>query len=256
GTDVTKEAADMVITDANFASIVAAVEEGRGIYDNIKKFIHYLLSCNAGEVMVMFFSSLLGLPMPLFPIQILWINMATDGLPALALGVDPIDPNIMNRPSRRTDEGIVSKQFFSWIAIQGFVMALSTLLAFIYVLDVDVSEFFGCCSIDDEFVLARARSVAFSVLVFTQLFHAFNCRNGLLSIFKIGFLSNKKLIFACVLSMLLQFAIVQTPFLNKIFNTVPLRAVDWLYIFIASSVIMWVMEGIKFTNSIRAVGKR
>ncbi len=255
GTDVTKEASDMVITDDNFASIVAAVEEGRGIYDNIKKFIHYLLSCNAGEVMVMFFSSLLGLPIPLFPIQILWINMATDGLPALALGVDPIDPNIMNRPSRRTDEGIVSKQFFSWIAIQGFVMALSTLLAFIYVLGVNVSEFFGCCSIDDEFVLARARSVAFSVLVFTQLFHAFNCRNGLLSIFKIGFLSNKKLVFACAISALSQFAIVQTPFLNRIFNTVPLRAVDWLYIFIASSVIMWVMEGIKLINSVRTTGK-
>ncbi|MBI4007946.1 MAG: cation-translocating P-type ATPase [Planctomycetes bacterium] len=252
GTDVTKEASDMVITDDNFASIVAAVEEGRGIYDNIKKFIHYLLSCNAGEVMVMFFSSLLGLPMPLFPIQILWINMATDGLPALALGVDPIDPNIMNRPSRRTDEGIVSKSFFSWISVQGFVMALSTLLAFIYVLDVDVSEFFGCCSVDDEFVLARARTVAFSVLVFTQLFHAFNCRNGLVSIFKIGILGNKKLVFACAISAFLQFAIVQTPFLNKIFNTVPLRAVDWLYIFIASSFIIWVMEGIKFIKAVKA----
>ena len=108
GTDVTKEVSDMVITDDNFASIVAAVEEGRGIYDNIKKFIHYLLSCNTGEILVMFVASLVGLPVPLLPIQILWVNLVTDGLPALALGVDPVDTDIMNRPPRPTDEAVIT----------------------------------------------------------------------------------------------------------------------------------------------------
>ncbi len=109
GTDVTKEVSDMVITDDNFASIVAAVEEGRGIYDNIKKFIHYLLSCNSGEILVMFVASLLGLPVPLLPIQILWVNLVTDGFPALALGVDPVDPKVMNRPPRKPDEPLITQ---------------------------------------------------------------------------------------------------------------------------------------------------
>ena len=110
GTDVTKEVADMVVTDDNFASIVAAVEEGRGIYDNIKKFVHYLLSCNAGEILVMFVSSLAGLPTPLLPIHILWVNLVTDGFPALALGVDPVSPGIMRRPPRPKDEGVITKK--------------------------------------------------------------------------------------------------------------------------------------------------
>lgn len=101
GTDVTKEVSDMVVTDDNFASIVSAVEEGRGIYENIKKFIHYLLSCNTGEIMVMFTASLIGLPVPLLPIQILWVNLITDGLPALALGIDPVSKDIMKRPRER-----------------------------------------------------------------------------------------------------------------------------------------------------------
>jgi len=110
GTDVTKEVSEMVITDDNFASIVAAVEEGRGIYDNIRKFIHYLLSCNVGEILVMFIASLLALPVPLLPIQILWINLVTDGLPALALGVDPIDKKIMNRPPRLKNEHVLTRK--------------------------------------------------------------------------------------------------------------------------------------------------
>ncbi len=117
GTDVTKEVADMVITDDNFVSIVAAIEEGRGIYDNIRKFVHYLLSCNAGEILVMFVSSLIGLPPPLLPIQILWVNLVTDGLPALALGVDPVEPDIMKRPPRPTDEGNYQRKgFFDAVA--------------------------------------------------------------------------------------------------------------------------------------------
>jgi len=131
GTDVTKEVSDMVVTDDNFASIVAAVEEGRGIYDNIKKFVHYLLSCNAGEILVMFVSSLVGLPIPLLPIHILWVNLVTDGLPALALGVDPVDPGIMKRPPRRTDEAVVTKQRAFLMLGQGAFIALCSLFAYL-----------------------------------------------------------------------------------------------------------------------------
>ena len=133
GTDVTKEVSDMVVTDDNFASIVAAVEEGRGIYDNIKKFVHYLLSCNTGEILVMFVSSLIGLPIPLLPIQILWVNLVTDGFPALALGVDTVDRHIMDRPPRKTNEPVVTKQRAILMLSQGSFIAFCSLAAFCFV---------------------------------------------------------------------------------------------------------------------------
>ncbi|HNQ36139.1 MAG TPA: HAD-IC family P-type ATPase, partial [bacterium] len=129
GTDVTKEVADMVITDDNFASIEAAVEEGRGIYDNIQKFIHYLLSCNAGEILVMFAASLIGLPVPLLPIQILWVNLATDGFPALALGVDPFDPDVMDRPPRPANASVVTRARIQALLLQGSFIAFCSLMA-------------------------------------------------------------------------------------------------------------------------------
>ena len=131
GTDVTKEVSDMVVTDDNFASIVAAVEEGRGIYDNIKKFVHYLLSCNAGEILAMFTASLVGLPVPLLPIQILWVNLVTDGLPALALGVDPVDPDIMDKPPRDPAEPVVTRPRAFLMLAQGAFIAVCSLLAFV-----------------------------------------------------------------------------------------------------------------------------
>ena len=131
GTDVTKEVSDMVVTDDNFASIVAAVEEGRGIYDNIKKFVHYLLSCNAGEILTMFTASLVGLPVPLLPIQILWVNLVTDGLPALALGVDPVDPGIMDKPPRDPAEPVVTRPRAFLMLAQGAFIAVCSLLAFV-----------------------------------------------------------------------------------------------------------------------------
>jgi len=165
GTDVTKEVSDMVITDDNFTSIVAAVEEGRGIYDNIKKFVHYLLSCNAGEILVMFISSLIGWPVPLLPINILWVNLVTDGLPALALGVDPVDPNIMKRPPRKPNEAVVTRQRAILMLAQGAFIAFCSLLAFSFILFVEKRS------------LAHARTAAFVVLACAQLFHSFNCRN-------------------------------------------------------------------------------
>jgi len=236
GTDVTKEVADMVITDDNFVSIVAAIEEGRGIYDNIKKFVHYLLSCNAGEILVMFVSSLLGLPVPLLPIQILWINLVTDGLPALALGVDPVDPNIMRQPPRPTNEGVITKGRAFLMLFQGAFIALCSLLAFSFVLFVEKEG------------IGRARTAAFIVLACSQLFHAFNCRSMTESLFKIGILTNKKLILATVVSFLVQMLAVYVPLLQKVFKTEPLGGFDWLLVIAISSLPLWAMEIVKKLN--------
>jgi Ca2+-transporting ATPase len=236
GTDVTKEVSDMIITDDNFASIVAAVEEGRGIYDNIRKFIHYLLSCNAGEVLVMFVSSLIGWPIPLLPIQILWVNLITDGLPALALGVDPIDPNVMKRPPRPSSQSVITKQTAMLILAQGGFIALCSLVAFAFVLFVENEG------------LSRARTAAFVVLACSQLFHALNCRSQTESLFKIGILTNKNLILAAVVSFLLQMAVVYVPFFQTVFKTESLRFVDWLMVVAFSSLPLWAMELIKVIN--------
>ncbi|MDE1889714.1 MAG: cation-translocating P-type ATPase [Planctomycetota bacterium] len=261
GTDVTKEASDMVITDDNFASIVAAVEEGRGIYDNIKKSIHYLLSCNTGEILTMLFASIFNLPLPLFPIQILWINIATDGLPALALGVDTVDPEIMGRPARRSTEQIVDKKLGILMIFQGFIIGLSTLLAYLYVLhytssakpgylhDWFLNEIMPCsvggASLGD---IARARTVAFSVLVISQLFHSFNCRNINLSLFEIGIFTNKKLLIATGISLAMQIAIVHIPYFEGIFKVTPLGTKDWFIVFGFSSLIFIIMEIVKYSK--------
>jgi Ca2+-transporting ATPase len=236
GTDVTKEVSDMVITDDNFASIVAAVEEGRGIYDNILKFIHYLLSCNTGEILVMFVSSLAGWPVPLLPIQILWVNLVTDGLPALALGVDPADPKIMERPPRRPQETVVTKQRAYVMLLQGAFIALCSLAAF---------HFVHC--IEKEGIL-RARTAAFTVLSCSQLFHSFNCRSVTESIFSLGIFTNVKLIIAAVISFLLQMAVVYIPPLQTIFKTQPLGVFDWLLVVLISSFPLWAMEIVKAAN--------
>ncbi|MDD5348134.1 MAG: calcium-translocating P-type ATPase, SERCA-type [Candidatus Omnitrophica bacterium] len=233
GTDVTKEVSDMVITDDNFASIVAAVEEGRGIYDNIKKFIHYLLSCNAGEILVMFLSSLIGWPMPLLPIHILWVNLVTEGLPALALGVDPVEPNIMKRPPRPSREPVIRKDQALMMLFQGAFIAFCSLLAFWYVLSVE-NEGIG-----------RARTAAFIVLSCAQLFHALNCRSSTESLFKLGVFSNMSLILADLVSFGLQMAVVYAPFAQKIFKTEPLGLYDWLMVVVVSSFPLWAMEIMK-----------
>ncbi len=233
GTDVTKEVSDMVITDDNFASIVAAVEEGRGIYDNIKKFIHYLLSCNAGEILVMFTASLVGLPAPLLPIHILWVNLVTDSLPALALGVDPVDPNIMERPPRPLNEAVVTKQKAILMLVQGAFIAFCSLLAFCLVLFIEKEG------------IVRARTAAFIVLSCSQLFHSFNCRSMTESVFKIGILSNMKLVAANLISFSLQMMAVYVPFLQKIFKTEALGSFDWVMVIAISSFPLWGMELVK-----------
>ena len=232
GTDVTKEVSDMVITDDNFASIVAAVEEGRGIYDNIRKFVHYLLSCNAGEILVMFVASLFGLPVPLLPIHILWVNLVTDGFPALALGMDPVTPDIMHRPPRPVREPVVTMHRAGLILMQGAFIAICSLLAFTSMLSFGES-------------LARARTAAFTVLACSQLFHAFNCRSQTKSVFKLGIFSNLTLVYAFFVSFVLQMAVIYLPFFQKVFKTEPITGIHLFLVVLISSLPLWAMEAIK-----------
>jgi P-type Ca2+ transporter type 2C len=243
GTDVTKEVSDMVVTDDNFASIVAAVEEGRGIYDNILKFVHYLLSCNTGEILVMLLSSLMGLPTPLLPIHILWVNLVTDGLPALALGVDPVNPGIMRRRPRDPAEPVVGRRDAAIMIAQGFFIAACTLAAFALVLYVEGGT------------LAQARTEAFIVLSLSQLFHAFNCRSRIDSIFTLGVFSNAKLVLAALVSGGLQLLVTCVPFLMPIFKTQPLGAADWTAAAALASFPLWAMEGVKWVlRRVQAAG--
>ncbi|MPL60495.1 Calcium-transporting ATPase [bioreactor metagenome] len=217
GTDVTKEASSMILADDNFATIVAAVEEGRGIYDNIRKFIRYLLSCNLGEVLTMFVAALAGLPIPLLPVQILWVNLVTDGLPAMALGVDPNDHDIMNRPPRNPGESIFSRGLSRKIMTRGIQIGFSTVLVFavVYLLKND---------------LALARTMAFCTLVLSQMFHVFDCRSEIFTILEAGFLRNKFLIAATSISICMQLSVIYCPLLQEIFETVPLGLYDWIVI--------------------------
>ena len=238
GTDVTKEVSDMVITDDNFASIVAAVEEGRGIYDNIKKFIHYLLSCNTGEILVMFIASLIGLPIPLLPIQILWVNLITDGLPALALGMDPVDKDVMKKSPRLLNESVLTRSGGSIMLVQGAFIAFCSLLAFWFVLSIEHES------------LERARTACFIVLSCSQLFHSFNCRSNDKSLFTLGILGNKKLVAAALFSFALQMLVVYAPFLQSVFKTEALDLFDWGFVIVISSFPFWAMETVKLIRNL------
>jgi Ca2+-transporting ATPase len=234
GTDVTKEVSDMVLTDDNFTSIVAAVREGRGIYDNIQKFIHYLLSCNTGEILVMFIASVLGWPAPLLPIQILWINLVTDGLPALALGVEPMEATIMQRPPRKPHQALITKNRAILLLTQGALIAFCCLLAFYYVLRVEQAH------------KERAMTAAFLVLSCSQLFHSLNCRSMTQSVWQLGFFTNPSIIAAFLISLSLQLAAVSIPALQKIFKTESLDWKEWLLVLALSSFPLWAMEAIKW----------
>ena len=214
GTDVTKEASSMVIIDDNFATIVAAVEEGRGIYDNIRKFIRYLLSCNLGEVLTMFLAALVALPLPLLPIQILWVNLVTDGLPAMALGVDRAEPDIMRRKPRKPDESIFAGGLARKILIRGTIIGLGTLLVFI------IGLWYGVG-------LLAARTMAFTTLVFSQLFHVFDCKSEKRGIFEVGLFSNPLLVIAVIISALMQISVIYLPFFQAIFKTTALDLWQW-----------------------------
>jgi Ca2+-transporting ATPase len=217
GTDVTKEASSMIITDDNFATIVAAVEEGRGIYDNIRKFIRYLLSCNLGEVLTMFLGTLVGLPLPLLPIQILWVNLVTDGLPAMALGVDGTEPDIMRRSPRKPDESVFARGLGRKILIRGTMIGIGTLFVFV------VGLWYGVG-------LLAARTMAFTTLVFSQLFHVFDCKSERRGIFEVGIFSNPILVLAVMISVFMQLSVIYLPFLQNIFKTTVLLPWQWVII--------------------------
>lgn len=215
GTDVTKEAADMVVTDDNFASIAAAVEEGRAVFDNIRKTVHFLLSCNFSEVLVMLFSTLLGLPLPLLPIQILWMNLVTDGIPALALAVDPKAPDLMKRRPRRPDARLLDGKRLVAVGVEGLMLSVIALGAFMFSL-------YGWHQ-----TVEQARTVAFTVMVVAQLVHAFNCRSERLSLFQVGLGTNRSLLWAVSLSLVMQLAVLTVPAASLIFKVAPLPLEDW-----------------------------
>lgn len=220
GTDVTKEAASMVIADDNFATIVAAVEEGRTIYDNIRKFIRYLLSCNMGEILTMFGGIWLGLPFPLLPIQILWVNLVTDGLPAIALGMEPAEPGVMSRPPRPPQEGIFSRGLGRKILLQGFLIGIATLSVYLIQLRGGAG-------------LATARTAAFATLVFAQLCFVFQCRSEDRSLLENNPFQNPYLLGAVTVSSLMQIVVIYLPWLQQIFYTTSLKGSDWALIALA-----------------------
>jgi len=244
GTDVSKEAADIVLADDNFATIVAAVEEGRAIFSNIRKFLRYLLSSNIGEVMTMFFGVLLadaigltseagGIALPLLATQILWINLVTDGAPALALGVDPADAEVMNEPPRPRGEGVITRSLWAGILYVGAIMAVGTLL----ILDASLPG--GL--VEGAGNMRYAQTMAFTTLVFFSLFTVFNARSDERSAFAALF-SNKWLWGAVLLSLVLQAAVIYIPFLQRAFSTVSLSVTDWLFCVAVGSSVLWLRE--------------
>jgi Ca2+-transporting ATPase len=215
GTDVTRQAAAMILMDDNFSSIVAAVEEGRNIYANIRKFIRYLLSCNVGEVLTMFLATLIGLPIPLLPAQILIVNLATDGLPAIALGLEPGDPDAMRQPPRSPNESVFAHGLSFVIVIRGILIALSTLASFLLIYVLSKS-------------LTHARTGALVTLVLSQLIHVFECKSETRGLFEIKLFSNPYLVLAVLSSILMLVGVIYLPFMKSVFSTAALSLSDWM----------------------------
>jgi len=235
GTDVAKGAAHMVLTDDNFATIVAAVQEGRGIFDNIRKSIQFLLSCNIGEIITLFFAMLLNWDSPLLPIQILWINLVTDSLPALALGVEPVDKDIMKRPPRDAGKSIFADGLAAVIGIQGLMIGLLTLTSFA------IGRQFLSEGLTYEQSIMVGQTMAFATLAFSQLVHAFNVRSTG-SVFKVGLFSNRMMLLAFGISFLMQFVVLIIPALNNIFKVCMLNGIQWLTVICLSLAPMLFVE--------------
>ncbi|MDN4523480.1 calcium-translocating P-type ATPase, SERCA-type [Fictibacillus fluitans] len=217
GTDVAKEASSLVLSDDNFATIRAAIEEGRNIYENIRKFIRYLLASNVGEILVMLFAMILSMPMPLVPIQILWVNLVTDGLPAMALGIDPAEDNVMKRGPRKPNEGVFSRGLGWKIVSRGFMIGAVTILAFWTALNEHPDQ------------LMKAQTVAFCTLVMAQLIHVFDCRSERSVLHRNPF-GNMALVLAVLSSVALLLVVMYIGPLQGIFHTVPLSFRDWLLV--------------------------
>ncbi len=221
GSDVSKEASDLVLSDDNYATIVAAVEEGRGIYDNIRKFIRYLLASNVGEVLVMFFASVWNLPLPMVAMQLLWMNLVTDGLPAIALGMDPPSESVMERPPRPPGESILARGLLKAVLFQGFILGVAVFALFAWAL------FAGR-------TVETARTMAFTALVVAQLTYVFRCRSESISLLDTNPLGNPFLVMAVAASFAMQWAVLYIPAMQPFFSTVPLSSGEWAPVLIAA----------------------
>jgi P-type Ca2+ transporter type 2C len=227
GTDVAREAAHMILLDDNFATIVKAVKTGRRIYDNIRKFIKYILTGNAAEIWIIFLAPLLGMPIPLLPVQILWVNLVTDGLPALALAAEGAEKDIMKRPPRKSGESIFAKGLGTHILWVGIFIGVLNLFTQWFAMESSTSHW---------------QTIVFSVLCFSQLWHVMAIRSETRSLFRMGIMSNKPLLLAVSVTILLQLAVVYLPFLNNFFHTQPLTLVEILAVAGISSLVFIVVE--------------
>ncbi|MDO4788370.1 MAG: cation-translocating P-type ATPase [Johnsonella sp.] len=247
GTDVVKNAADLILTDDNFATIVHAVEEGRIIYSNIKKFVTFLLSCNIGEILLVFSSILMGLPVPLLPIQLLWLNLVTDSFPAMALGVEKGHEDIMRKKPRDPKEAILNKESWGIIALQAFSVAVATLLSYRFALSLYGSDAEG---------MLRVRTVVFATLILSELLRAFSARSNRYTLMRIGILSNMKMIWAVGFSFLMMLVVLYVPALNGIFKTSPLLLQDWKIVLSFAGIPLILGELFKLYKSGRERGKK
>jgi Ca2+-transporting ATPase len=248
GTDVAKGAADMVLTDDNFSTIVSAIKEGRNIYNNIKKSIIFLLSCNAGEIIALFFAILLGWASPLKPIHILWVNLITDTLPALALGADPGDPDVMKEKPRNPKHSLFAEGAGVSLLLNGILIGVLTLSAFV----IGARVYTGTTSLFpifpeniSEAALTHAQTMAFVVLSVSQLIHSLNMRHRTKSIFQVGLFTNKYLIGAIIIGIFLQDIVITVPFLASVFKVFDLGLKDWGFVGLLSVVPLIVNEIVK-----------
>jgi Ca2+-transporting ATPase len=228
GTDVAKGTADIILMDDNFSTIVSAVEEGRIIYSNIRKFVFFLLSCNVGEILIVFLSLLFNLPVPLVPIQLLWVNLVTDSFPALALGAEKGEPHIMSQKPRNAQEPILNRIMITGIAVQGTALFAAAIIAYTWALN----KYGGSLTSPGERGLMMARTVAFTTLILAELIRAYSSRSERISVIKLGVFSNKSMVGATLVSLLLLLVVIYVPFLEPIFKTYALKPIDWMVILI------------------------
>jgi len=253
GTDVAKEASDIILLDDNFSTIVFAIREGRIIYDNIKKFIRFLLSTNIGEMFLIIAPMLLSfilnrsIPLPLIPIQILWINLISDGFPALSLGVEPAEENVMKRKPRDAKESLLHSSL-PFILFTSFLAFLVTICIFVWELFNGLNA-----GLPVEYVETKARTMSFTTMIFFEMFFVLNCKSEKKSVFHTNILSNKDLIISVAISIILQFFVVYVPFLQNIFGTVPLNLFDWIRIFVLSSLGLLVFPEVFMRKTIRSI---
>ncbi|MEW6053280.1 MAG: HAD-IC family P-type ATPase [Nitrospirota bacterium] len=229
GTDVAKEASDMVLADDNFASIFAAVEEGRVVYDNIKKVTLFLISCGLGELIAIIGTIVMGYPIPYIPAQILWLNLVTNGLQDVALAFEPAERGVLNRSPRNPKEGILSSLMVQRTLLMGITLAAGTLFLFISNLNAGVP-------------LERARTIALTTMVFFQFYQAFNCRSETRSIFKMSPISNPLLFISMIAAFLAQLSVIYVPAFQWVFRTVPITMNEWVQIFLVSTTVILVVE--------------